>query len=108
MLFSGSTYPQSTVERENFHFVPESSRRARGFPTWAALRSLGRRGVAELVEHCCALARRMADTLRAAEEVEVLNAVVLNQVLVRFRLPSEDPDAFTREVIRRIQADGTC
>jgi hypothetical protein len=50
----------------------------------------------------------MADTLRAAEEVEVLNAVVLNQVLVRFRLPSEDPDAFTREVIRRIQADGTC
>ena len=101
-------YPQSTAERENFHFVPESSRRARGFPTWAALRSLGRRGVAELVERCCALARRMADSLRVAEEVEVLNEVVLNQVLVRFRLPSGDADAFTREVIRRVQSDGTC
>jgi hypothetical protein len=50
----------------------------------------------------------MADTLRVAEGVEVLNEVVLNQVLVRFRLPSGDADAFTREVIRRIQADGTC
>jgi glutamate/tyrosine decarboxylase-like PLP-dependent enzyme len=50
----------------------------------------------------------MADTLRASECVEVLNEVVLNQVLVRFRPPSGDTDAFTREVIRRIQADGTC
>ncbi|HYT16326.1 MAG TPA: aminotransferase class V-fold PLP-dependent enzyme [Burkholderiales bacterium] len=109
-LAVGAPYypPNSTAERENFHFVPESSRRARGFPTWAALRSLGRRGVAELVEHCCALARRMADILRVAEGVEVLNEVVLNQVLVRFRLPSGDADAFTREVIHRIQADGTC
>jgi glutamate/tyrosine decarboxylase-like PLP-dependent enzyme len=101
-------YPLSAAERDNFHFVPESSRRARGFSTWAALRSLGRHGVAELVERCCALARRMADTLRASECVEVLNEVVLNQVLVRFRPPSGDTDAFTREVIRRIQADGTC
>ena len=101
-------YPQSTAERENFHFVPESSRRARGFPTWAALRSLGRRGVAELVERCCALARRMADTLRASDEIEILNDVVLNQVLVRFRPPTGDADTYTREVIRRIQADGTC
>src|SRR6266702_1914741 len=109
-LAVGAPYypPNSTAERENFHFVPESSRRARGFPTWAALRSLGRRGVAELVEHCCALARRMADILRVAEGVEVLNEVVLNQVLVRFRLPSGDADAFTREVIHRIQAAGTC
>lgn len=101
-------YPLPAEERDNFHFVPESSRRARGFPTWAALRSLGRRGVAELVEHCCALARRMADALRGAGGVEVLNEVVLNQVLVRFRSPSGEADAFTREVIRRIQADGTC
>ena len=50
----------------------------------------------------------MADTLRVAEEVEILNEVVLNQVLVRFRPPAGDADAFTREVIRRIQADGTC
>lgn len=54
------------------------------------------------------LARRLADTLRVAEGVEVLNEVVLNQVLVRFRMPSGSADAFTRAVIRRIQADGTC
>jgi glutamate/tyrosine decarboxylase-like PLP-dependent enzyme len=97
-------YPPSAAERENFHLVPESSRRARGFATWAALRSLGRRGVAELVERCCALALRMADNLRGADGIEVLNEVVLNQVLVRFG----DTDAFTREVIDRIQAEGTC
>jgi glutamate/tyrosine decarboxylase-like PLP-dependent enzyme len=108
-LAVGAAYfPQSTAERENFHFVPESSRRARGFATWAALRSLGRRGIAELVEHCCALAQRMADHLRDAPRVEVLNDVVLNQVLVRFLLPTGDSDAFTREVIRRIQDEGTC
>ena len=99
---------EAAAGRENFHYVPEASRRARGFPTWAALRSLGRRGVAELVERCCAHARRMADALRVANDVELLNDVVLNQVLVRFRPASGDADAFTRDVIRRIQADGTC
>jgi len=96
-------------ERDSFHLVPESSRRARGFAVYAALRSLGRRGVAELVEGCCALARRMAERLRGAPGVRVLNEVVLNQVLVRFEAPAGgDGDAFTREVIRRVQADGTC
>jgi glutamate/tyrosine decarboxylase-like PLP-dependent enzyme len=96
-------------ERDSFHTVPESSRRARGFPVYAALRSLGRRGVAELVERCCALARRMAERLRGAGGAEILNEVVLNQVLVRFAPPGGgDADAFTREVIRRVQADGTC
>jgi glutamate/tyrosine decarboxylase-like PLP-dependent enzyme len=108
LTMGAAYYPDPGAERENYHFVPESSRRARGFPTWAALRSLGRQGVAELVERCCALAARMADALRAAEQVELLNAVVLNQVLVRFRPRSGDGDAFTRDVIRRIQADGTC
>src|SRR5450631_4238453 len=61
-------------------FVLESSRRARGFATWAALRELGRSGVAELVDRCCALARRFADQLDPAEGVEVMNDVVLNQV----------------------------
>jgi glutamate/tyrosine decarboxylase-like PLP-dependent enzyme len=76
---------------------------------YAALRSLGRRGVAELVERCCALARRMAERLRGAGGAEILNEVVLNQVLVRFAPPGGgDADAFTREVIRRVQADGTC
>ena len=64
-------------------FVPESSRRARGFATWAALRSLGRQGVADMVERCCSLARRFAERLGAVDGIEVVNDVVLNQVLVR-------------------------
>jgi glutamate/tyrosine decarboxylase-like PLP-dependent enzyme len=89
--------------RDALDWVPELSRRARGFPVYAALRSLGRRGVAELVERCCTLARRMAEVLGAAPGVAILNEVVLNQVLVRF-----DSDAFTRTVIDRVQEDGTC
>jgi glutamate/tyrosine decarboxylase-like PLP-dependent enzyme len=64
-------------------FVPESSRRARGFATWAALRSLGRSGVVDLVDRCCRLARRFATGLDVLDGVEVVNDVVLNQVLVR-------------------------
>jgi glutamate/tyrosine decarboxylase-like PLP-dependent enzyme len=71
---------------------------------YAALRALGRQGVADLVDRCCALARRFAERLSAGDGVEVLNEVVLNQVLVRFG----DDDALTREVVRRVQADGTC
>jgi glutamate/tyrosine decarboxylase-like PLP-dependent enzyme len=97
-------------ERDEFRWVPEYSRRARGFATYAALRSLGRDGVREMIERCCRLATRMADGLRAAGDgVEVLNDVVLDQVLVRFH-PAEggDADALTRDVIARVQADGTC
>jgi glutamate/tyrosine decarboxylase-like PLP-dependent enzyme len=90
--------------RDPFDFTPEFSRRARGFTVWAALRSLGRSGAAELVERCCALARRMADRLRGEPGVEILNDVVLNQVVVRFG----DSDERTREVIRRVQEEGTC
>src|SRR5207247_1289222 len=63
-------------------FVPESSRRARGFATWAALRELGTEGVAALVDRCCALARRFGEGLQALDGVTVVNDVVLNQVLV--------------------------
>jgi glutamate/tyrosine decarboxylase-like PLP-dependent enzyme len=94
----------AAAERDNFLWVPDSSRRARGFAVWAALRSLGRDGVAALVERCCALARRMAERLRASPRVELLNEVVLNQVLVRFG----DSDGATRDAIARIQRDGTC
>jgi glutamate/tyrosine decarboxylase-like PLP-dependent enzyme len=89
--------------------VPELSRRARGFTVYAALRSLGRRGVAALVERCCARARQMAALLAAGEGVAILNAVDLNQVLVRFT-PARggDADAFTHDVVRRVQEDGTC
>jgi glutamate/tyrosine decarboxylase-like PLP-dependent enzyme len=84
-------------------FVPESSRRARGFATWAALRSLGRTGVSDLVDRCCALARRLAAGLDAVDGVEVVNDVILNQVLVRVGDADE-----TDRVERRVQEDGTC
>ena len=84
-------------------FVPESSRRARGFATWAALCELGRRGVAELVERCCARARQFADSLSRVDGVTVANAVVLNQVLVGF-----GDDERTDRVIAAVQRDGTC
>jgi glutamate/tyrosine decarboxylase-like PLP-dependent enzyme len=85
-------------------YVIESSRRARGFATWAALRELGREGVAELVDRCCALARRFALVLSAADGVEIGNDVVLTQVLVRF----DDDDDRTDAVIAGVQRDGTC
>jgi glutamate/tyrosine decarboxylase-like PLP-dependent enzyme len=94
--------------RDELDWTPEFSRRARGFSVYAALRSLGRQGVADLIERCCAHARLFADLLREDSAVEVLNEVVLNQVLVRFRAVDGDDDGHTREVIRRVQDDGTC
>jgi len=98
------------AERDPFRWVPEYSRRARGFATYAAIRSLGRDGVAEMIERCCRLATRMADGLRAGgDDVEILNDVVLDQILVRFRADDGgDTDARTRQVIAGVQADGTC
>ena len=95
-------------ERDEMDWNPEFSRRARGFPVYAALRSLGRSGVADLVDRCCAHARRFAEALSQEPGVEVLNDVVLNQVLVRFLDPGGDHDAHTRAVIRAVQEDGTC
>lgn len=83
-------------------YTPELSRRARGVDIWAALKSLGRNGVADLVDGCCSHARRFADGLSAAG-FDVLNDVVLNQVLVSF-----GDDATNRRIIRDIQRDGTC
>ena len=91
-------------ERSNSDWAPEASRRGRGFAVYAALRSLGRRGVADLVERCCAHARRMADDARAGAGIEILNDVVLNQVLVRVG----DDDAATDAAVAAVQADGTC
>jgi len=83
-------------------YALESSRRARGFTAWAGLRELGRDGVAELVDRCCALARRFADGL-AAGGAEIANDVVLNQVLVGF-----GDDTETDRVIAAVQREGTC
>ncbi len=91
-------------ERDSTNYVPESSRRARAVPVYAALRSLGREGVAGVVERNCAQARRMAGRLAALPGADVLNEVVLNQVLVRF----PGGDEANAEIVRAVQADGTC
>jgi glutamate/tyrosine decarboxylase-like PLP-dependent enzyme len=88
--------------RDDVDWTPEFSRRARGFAVYAAIRSLGREGIAELVDRCCAHARRFAAALEAGG-AEILNDVVLNQVLVRF-----GDGERTRAVIARVQEDGTC
>ena len=98
-------------EREPRTFTPDESRRARGVAVYAALRALGKRGLRELVERCCACARRMAEALRSHAQVRILNEVVLNQVLVQFAPPagdSRDEGAFTEEVVRSVQDEGTC
>jgi glutamate/tyrosine decarboxylase-like PLP-dependent enzyme len=97
-----AAYLEPGTRREPMHHTPESSRRARGVELWAALKSLGRSGLCELIERTCSLANRFESGLRAGG-FEVLNEVVINQVLVSFGEP-----AITREVIRLIQEDGTC
>ena len=86
--------------RDQMDWVPEFSRRARGFAVYAALRSLGRAGVVELVERCCAQARRFADGIAELPGAEVLNDVVLNQVLFRF-----EDDARTAGALAAVQAE---
>ena len=131
MSFAAAYLPAAEVDRDSYDWVPEGSRRARATPLYAALRSLGRRGLAELVERNCALARRFAEQLGAEPGIRILNDVVLNQVLVRFEAegtaagPGEGGagrdagaapraataagpgDARTRAVIAAVQADGT-
>ena len=92
------------AQRDSTNYVPESSRRARAVPVYAALRSLGRSGVAELVERNCAHARRMAARLAQIPGARVLNDVVLNQVLVAF----EGGDEANRAAVAAVQRDGTC
>jgi glutamate/tyrosine decarboxylase-like PLP-dependent enzyme len=102
------------AERDPYNWVAESSRRARGFTVYAALRAYGRSGLAALIEGCCAHARRFEDLLAGQPGVTILNDVVLNQVLVRFSPPGEvtadgaEIDAFTKDVVTRVQVDGTC
>ena len=103
MSYTAAYLQDDRALRAPSDFVPESSRRARGFVTWAALRELGREGLADLVDRCCALARRFADRLAAIDGVTIANDVVLNQVLVGF-----GDDERTDRVIEGIQRDGTC
>jgi len=109
MGISASYLPEG-AERHPADYTPELSRRARGFATWATIKALGREGVDALVSLDCALARRMAERLGAAADVEVLNDVVLNQVAVRLGsdLDGDVSDALTARTIARIQRDGVC
>ena len=101
-LGMAAAYLEPGGQREPMYHTPEASRRARGAELWATLKSLGRAGLCELVERSCAHAQRFAIGLRDAG-FEVLNDVVINQVLVSFGSPER-----TREVIRRVQEEGTC
>jgi glutamate/tyrosine decarboxylase-like PLP-dependent enzyme len=87
--------------RDEVDWTPEFSRRARGFAVYAALRSLGRNGVAELVERCCRHARRFGDELAGLAGCEILNEIVLNQVLLRF-----EDDERTRRILTAVQESG--
>ncbi len=102
MSVTADYLPTEGGARNPADYTPELSRRARGVDVWAALHTLGRSGVAELVERCCMHAQRFSAGLQAMGAT-VLNEVVLNQVLVSFGEP-----ALTRRVIAAIQDDGTC
>ena len=111
MSLSAAYYAPLPDQARDNHNAGSLKRRGglAGFPVYAALRSLGRAGIADMIDRCCVLARRMADRLSQGAGVQILNDVVLNQVLVRFSPPGGgDADAFTAEVIRRVQEDGMC
>ena len=106
MGISAPYLPADSDARDSYQYVPESSRRARGFVLYAALRSLGRKGVADLVERCSALARLMAAELEGDPALEVINDVVINQVLVA--VVGDESGELTADAVGRIQRDGTC
>jgi glutamate/tyrosine decarboxylase-like PLP-dependent enzyme len=104
--------PVAAGERDPSHFVPELSRRARGFATWAMLKHLGRTGIAAMVERHCRYAALLAEKLRDEKDrgIAILNDVVLNQVIVRFGadLSPEAGDRATAGTVAALQRDGTC
>jgi glutamate/tyrosine decarboxylase-like PLP-dependent enzyme len=102
MAIQAAYIPAADEQRNPFDYTPEFSRRARGVDVWAALRSLGRRGLARMLDRSCEAAQRFAQRLGAAG-CEIVNDVVLNQVLVSFGEPAQ-----TQRVIAAVQADGTC
>ena len=101
-MVASASYLVTSGGREPHHFTPEMSRRARSIEIWAALKALGRSGVAELIDRCCAHAQRMARQLEA-HGYSILNDVVLKQVLVSF-----GDNELTRQTIAAVQEDGIC
>jgi glutamate/tyrosine decarboxylase-like PLP-dependent enzyme len=101
--------PADLTNRDGSQWVPENSRRARGFVLYAALRNFGRKGVQQIVENCCDMAQAFADSLKQLPEVHILNEVVLNQVLCRAEPQGVvDLDAFNAAVALRLQREGDC
>jgi len=92
--------------RDQFEWGPEWSRRARGIPIYAALRTLGREGLARMIDACCEHARTLVDELAALPGVELLARPIVNQGLVRFIAADGDHDGWTEEVIRRVNESG--
>ena len=101
-LSVSAAYLPDSIEPEPYFYTPEMSRRGRGIETWAALYSLGQKGVIDLVERCCGYAEKFAANLKEAG-FEILNEVSLNQVLVSF-----GPPELTNRIIKKVQEEGTC
>jgi len=111
MTIAASYLPSaSDGERIPSHYVPELSRRARGFSTWAMLKHLGRQGISEMVGRHCHLARLIANMLSEQEGISIMNEVVLNQIAVRFGDDNSIPDgdSLTQKTISAVQQEGVC
>jgi glutamate/tyrosine decarboxylase-like PLP-dependent enzyme len=111
MHISASYLPTSdAADRDPSQLVPELSRRARGFATWAVISHLGRAGIAAMIERHCRLARQMAEHIAAEPGVVLCNEVRLNQAVLRFGAAADgdESDRLTRAVIDRVQLDGEC
>ncbi|HET6619754.1 MAG TPA: aspartate aminotransferase family protein [Dongiaceae bacterium] len=109
MTIAASYLPNASEgERNPSHYVPELSRRARGFAAWAMIRTLGRQGIQQMIARHCRIARQMAQALAREAGIRILNEIVLNQVAVRFGGDDPSGDTLTSAVIARVQEDGTC
>jgi len=112
MAIEASYLPEAEAGvRDPAQYVPELSRRARGFASWAIIKSLGRQGISEIVGRHCRLAKRFAEILKQEYGISIVNTVVTNQVIVRFGLVEHDDDtkdALTQKTIEAIQDQGVC
>src|SRR4029078_3537775 len=105
-----ASYLPAGAERHPADYVPELSRRARGLPTWAMIKTLGREVIAAMVSRHCAQTRRFAERLSEDPSIEIMNDVVLNQIAVRLGsdMDGDRADALTLKTIARIQREGEC
>jgi len=112
MTIGADYIPASATVRDQIDWTPDWTRRARGIPVYAAIHELGRNGLAEMIDRCCDMAKRLADGLAEMPGIELVFRPTLNQGLVRFLDPrdgasDEQHDAFTDAMIDAINAEGT-